>query len=276
MTKPDPESHLIVIDGPNVAKNHGKDVEFNTIGIKIAIDYWAKKGHDVIAFLPQHYFKRRQPAATAELTLQEFLPKANNLPLLKQLIDSGRVVLTPPQDYDDDYCIEYATLHDACIMTNDRYNDHIERQKDDRTKRKVKKWIREHCISFTFVRDELLPNPKFEFPQRAGNSNNNNNNNATTNNTNHVARANAIGSGQHEVINEDLDFPLEKGITNTNTSTTKSASVAVGNSNKLEVTNTTSAIEPQTQTQTQTANQSQPIQQTEDLISQPLNVERLA
>ena len=76
------------------------------------------------------------------------------------LIDKGKVVLTPPQDYDDSYVIEYAMGHGGCIVTNDRYWDHIEKaaaEKGQRAKKETLKWIRDHLISFTFVRDEFLP-----------------------------------------------------------------------------------------------------------------------
>lgn len=61
--------HAIVIDGPNVAmvdfftlpilQRHGKENEYSSEGIKIALDYWNNKGHDAICFLPQHYIKRK-------------------------------------------------------------------------------------------------------------------------------------------------------------------------------------------------------------------------
>src|SRR5690348_15436412 len=86
--------HLIVIDGPNVAKKHGKDQEFSSMGIKIALDYWNSHGHDAIAFIPEHYV-RKKPSST--VTLGEFLPKASNIPLLLELVEQGKLVLTPPQ-----------------------------------------------------------------------------------------------------------------------------------------------------------------------------------
>lgn len=101
----------------------------------------------------------------------EYLPRVNNIPLIMQLVDQGRVVLTPPQvfiflffayshkDYDDSYCIEYAMQHNSCIVTNDRYNDHVDKLalRTDMNKNDTKKWLREHCISYTFVRDEFMP-----------------------------------------------------------------------------------------------------------------------
>jgi hypothetical protein len=151
------KKHLIIIDGPNVARKHGKDTEFSTEGLNIALKYWTDRGHDAIAFLPEHYVKRKPGQGT--VTLQEYLPKAKNIPLIMELIEKGQVVLTPPQDYDDSYTIDYAMKHDGCIVSNDRYWDHIEQKADlgKKAKKETLRWIREHLISFTFVRDEFMP-----------------------------------------------------------------------------------------------------------------------
>ena len=49
--------------------------------------------------------------------------------------------------------------HNCCIVTNYRYADHIEKvaQKGDQPKGEIRNWLRTHCISFTFVRDEFMP-----------------------------------------------------------------------------------------------------------------------
>lgn len=104
----------------------------------------------------------------------------DDLPLLTKLVDLGHVILTPPQDYDDSYSIDYARRHNACIVTNDRYNDSIlfslpllalsftlqdiDKQPTEKEKAQVRRFIRDHSISFTFVRDEFMPNPDFKFP----------------------------------------------------------------------------------------------------------------
>ncbi|PRP81252.1 hypothetical protein PROFUN_02086 [Planoprotostelium fungivorum] len=147
-----PKKHLIVLDGPNVAKKHGRDTDISSEGIQIALNYYNERGHDAICFLPQHYVKRKHQTT---VTLAGYIPTATNIPMILSLVDKGTVILTPPQDYDDDYCIQYAM----------RYWDHVD--KTDRTekqKSRIKKWLREHLISFTFVRDEFLPNPNFKFP----------------------------------------------------------------------------------------------------------------
>lgn len=45
----------------------------------------------------------------------------DDITLLRQLISQGLVVGTPPQDYDDSYCITYARLKDGYVVTNDLY-----------------------------------------------------------------------------------------------------------------------------------------------------------
>jgi hypothetical protein len=152
----DMKKPLIVIDGPNVACKHGRDQEISSEGIKLVLDYYTQRGHDAIAFLPQQYVRGRKNPKEGALPVI-------NLPLLNELVEQGKVILTPPQDYDDSYCINYAMKHDACIVSNDRYWDHIDRLKTENEKRMMKQWLRGHVISFTFVRDEFLPNPNFHF-----------------------------------------------------------------------------------------------------------------
>lgn len=159
------KKHFIVIDGPNIARRHGKETDYSGEGIKIALDYYNRRGHDAIAFLPQQYVKRKP--GTGPVTLAEYQPKATNVPMLLELVDKGQLVLTPPQDYDDTYVIEYAMSQNGCIVSNDRYWDYIEKkekEKGQKAKWEAKKWIHEHLISFTFVRNEFLPNPNFKFP----------------------------------------------------------------------------------------------------------------
>ncbi|KAL6049115.1 Translation inhibition and nonsense-mediated decay, variant 2 [Balamuthia mandrillaris] len=86
---------MVVLDGPNIAVRHGRQKEFSVKGIKLAIDYYKQRGHFVVAFLPQHYLTRKPGQGAIKLV--EFLPMANDLPLLQKLVDDGFVVLTPPQ-----------------------------------------------------------------------------------------------------------------------------------------------------------------------------------
>ena len=89
----------------------------------------------------------------------------DDVPLLRRLEREQRLVLTPPQDYDDSYCITLArSKPPACIVTNDMYREYVEAEtKRGRSRKEAEEWRRRHLISFTFLQDEFLPNPEFRF-----------------------------------------------------------------------------------------------------------------
>lgn len=74
----------------------------------------------------------------------------DNVSLLHKLADKGYIIKTPPQDYDDSYCIQYAKKFNAFIVTNDKYRDYISKQESTPDKSKERKWINDHSISYTF------------------------------------------------------------------------------------------------------------------------------
>ena len=92
----------------------------------------------------------------------------DDVSLLRRLEADQRLVLTPPQDYDDSYCISYARAHGGCVLSNDLYRDQLDAaHKRGDSKQAIgatQAWLKSHVISFTFLGDELLPNPDFTFP----------------------------------------------------------------------------------------------------------------
>jgi len=166
---PKAEPVLIVLDAPNIAMRHGKKKVFSCIGVQLAIEYWQERGHKVVGFIPDYYVdyenvaqKRRTVRAGFEVETQK-LP--DDVTLLNRLLDEGSLIATPPQDYDDSYSIKYAENHGGCVVTNDRYKDHVEKGTSGDDKRARRDWVRTHCISYTFVNDEFVPNPDFKLPK---------------------------------------------------------------------------------------------------------------
>ena len=60
---------------------------------------------------------------------------------LLRLAESGAVVLTPSQDFDDSYCIHYARQKRGVIVTNDQFDDFLAKQDDEA---RAKRWLRRH------------------------------------------------------------------------------------------------------------------------------------
>ena len=157
--KKEKEKPLIVLDASNIAMRHGEQKGiYSTKGIQIAIEYFTKNGHKVISFLPDYLFKEKDPNKHGK---KRVLP--DNLSYLYGLVSKGLVVKSPPQDYDDSYCIQYAKTHDAFVVSNDMFRDYIENIKDKAERETERIWRDVKCISFTFNGDEFLPNPDAPF-----------------------------------------------------------------------------------------------------------------
>lgn len=162
---------MIVLDGPNVAMRHGKGKVFSCAGIQHAIVHYQSRGHTVVVILPESYLDSNRAALlkrAAEKLGQEVpvtkIP--DNVQLLTDLLKLDLLITTPSQDYDDSYTIKYAQVHNACILTNDQFRDYVDKHVEA-DKAAARSWLRSHCISFTFARDELIPNPDFLFPEEA-------------------------------------------------------------------------------------------------------------
>lgn len=105
----------------------------------------------------------------------------DNIGILLKLQTQGRLALTPSkvillkvvsrvevflysQDYDDSYCLQYAHRKDAVIVSNDMYRDWVKKQPSWKKSESIL-WLRTHVISYTFVKDEFMPNPDFSMPE---------------------------------------------------------------------------------------------------------------
>ncbi|KAG6962145.1 hypothetical protein JG688_00008745, partial [Phytophthora aleatoria] len=164
------QQRLIVIDAPNVAMRHGKGKIFSCAGIELAVSYFQALGHRVVAFIPDYMLQSDEERAERE-EQGEVLTAAkipDDVALLERLMLKGVLIPTPPQDYDDSYSIQYAGLHNGYVVTNDLFRDHIVNMVGPRERKvAMRAWLRAHQISYSWVRNEFLPNPSFRFPETA-------------------------------------------------------------------------------------------------------------
>ena len=54
-----PSKPSVIIDGPGVACKYKKNVSFSSSGLEISIKFFEKRGHKVVAFVPEFYLRRK-------------------------------------------------------------------------------------------------------------------------------------------------------------------------------------------------------------------------
>ncbi|XP_035217194.1 probable ribonuclease ZC3H12C isoform X1 [Stegodyphus dumicola] len=139
----------VVIDGSNVAREHGKTHNtFSCKGIKICVDYFLNRGHSQVTTFVPHY-RRHCTSGPISTTDQE---------ILEELYRTQHVVYTPSRRvqgkrmtcYDDRFIVELATMTGGVILSNDNYKDLIG------VSDAFKKTIEERLLMFCFVGDILM------------------------------------------------------------------------------------------------------------------------
>ncbi|CAG9764196.1 unnamed protein product [Ceutorhynchus assimilis] len=106
----------IYIDGTNVAFSHGQNERFSVKGLKICIDYFLKRGHDVRAFIPNFRLRRNQ---------------SSDQKLLHRLVKQRHVIVTPTlyiknkqrSPYDNWYIVQSAAANGGIIVSSDNFQD---------------------------------------------------------------------------------------------------------------------------------------------------------
>ncbi|OWZ13580.1 hypothetical protein PHMEG_00013064, partial [Phytophthora megakarya] len=134
------EECVVVIDGANVACQ--KDGKAHIPKLAAAVQYFRS--------LPTGSYPIKENGAM----------ETDDWILLNELVQKDHVILTPSQAHDDFYVIDYAVKYDGFIVTNDMFRDHVSNKRSFHGKILTSNWVRSHCIDFTFVGKEFMPNPR--------------------------------------------------------------------------------------------------------------------
>ncbi|TMW60412.1 hypothetical protein Poli38472_000454 [Pythium oligandrum] len=159
---------VVVLDAANIAMRHGRQRRFSSRGIKLCAEYFLGRGDRVVAFLPDYCLDRDADGNPRRRRRRDRPTTAPDDPtLLQTMVDSGLIILTPAQDSDDLYCIHYARRHDAFVVTNDLFRDHISDTEGPKSRQnELRTWLMAHRISYTWVGDEFFANPNSSYEKR--------------------------------------------------------------------------------------------------------------
>ncbi|XP_072478552.1 protein KHNYN isoform X2 [Notamacropus eugenii] len=130
----------VVLDGSNIAMNHGLQHFFSCRGIALAVQYFWDRGHrEITVFVPQCRLRK-----DAKVKERHFLTKLQSLRLLfvtpSRIVEGKRIT-----SYDDRFMVKLAEKTDGVIVSNDQFRD----LSDESVK-----WaeiIRERLLPFTIV-----------------------------------------------------------------------------------------------------------------------------
>ncbi|XP_041375081.1 NEDD4-binding protein 1-like [Gigantopelta aegis] len=142
------QPRYIVVDGSNVAMEHGNGRVFSCRGIEICVNYFLARGHKVTTFVPQ--WRKYRPSFSNTIVDQA---------VLDRLHSNGNLVFTPSRriqgktiaSYDDRYVLSLAEKEDGIIVSNDQYRDLMQE------KQSWCKIIEERLLMFNFVNDHFMP-----------------------------------------------------------------------------------------------------------------------
>ncbi|OQR99211.1 hypothetical protein ACHHYP_07224 [Achlya hypogyna] len=136
---------LVVLDAANVATVSPGNLQAERL--RAALECFARMDVRAVAFAPRYWLDGNQ-------LFRDDAGKA----IIQALVNENKLVLTPPQAHDDFYVIDYATKHNGFVVTNDMFRDHIMNKRRFNGEVLTTAWVKSHCIDFTFVLDEFLPN----------------------------------------------------------------------------------------------------------------------
>ncbi|CAG0887564.1 unnamed protein product [Cyprideis torosa] len=138
----------IIIDGSNLAMSHGNKETFSCRGIKLAVDYFKERGHEITVFVPK--WRKEMPRPEHPIKDQEILTELEKERVLvwtPSRTVSGRRV----NCYDDRYVLELAEKTGGVVVSNDTYRDLVQENSEFR------KIVEERLLMYTFVNDIFMP-----------------------------------------------------------------------------------------------------------------------
>jgi len=164
----DPLCRRIVIDGSNVARDHGKVAEvkrrnnnheiFSVVGIKIAVEHFWRLGcRKITVFLPpsRRSNKGLPRIPERELKLQR---KMEDLDIIKYT--AGRKIQNRfVQSYDDRDILDLAVVENGIVVSNDQFRDLIN------DKPSYAEVIHERLLPYIYTEDNIIPSSE---PPRLG------------------------------------------------------------------------------------------------------------
>jgi len=150
---------LIVLDCANICYDYGKNEDFDTDGILIAIKWFQSRGHEhVFAVVPQsRKIKLLKEGRRKDVDLLETMHKSN----LLIFTPCRRTDEKSWDSYDDRQMIEFAATKEGIVVTNDQFRDLLTYYNDYKPQnyQMYLEQIRKRTLGFSFWGNDFRPAP---------------------------------------------------------------------------------------------------------------------
>jgi hypothetical protein len=145
----------VVIDGQNLAFTHGKEkngkAAFSYDSLEIVTEFLYKRRYKPVIVLPSFWLKGRHPS------------KYDSNKIIEKLEDYGIFLSVKTKNsnkVDDLFILNYAFNNNACVITNDKFRDKLEKlsENDDVKEYNLwNQWLNLNRIEFSFSGDAFCP-----------------------------------------------------------------------------------------------------------------------
>lgn len=142
----------VVLDGNVIAKVYGGG-SFRIEGIGIALNYYLSRDINAVAVVSD--------SRVLEISEEGKQGRnAHDKERLRRLIQKGLLSITPSQTKREHFMLKFAIGQKADVISNESFRSVVEAQSSKSEQRRLKVFLANHRIPFTFIREDFIPNPQ--------------------------------------------------------------------------------------------------------------------
>lgn len=147
-----PKRRRVVLDGNVIAKAYGGG-HFSVEGIGLALNYYLSRDINAVAVVSDGRVLDITEAAKGDRNIHD-------KERLRNLIQKGLLSITPSQTKRELFMLKFAIEQKADIVSNQSFRSVVEAQSSRTEQRRLKSFLHDHRIPFSFIGGKFIPNPQ--------------------------------------------------------------------------------------------------------------------
>lgn len=149
----------VILDGSSISKAYG-GAKFKLEGMEIALKHYLSKSVNAVVVIPESKAKEILEDKTDGKYSQE-------RERLKHLLARGLLYLIPLNSKKGAFIVKYAIDRKADIISNETFRYVTDSQSSKTERRKLRTFLEEHRVPFSFVEGHFMPSPSSALSSRS-------------------------------------------------------------------------------------------------------------